>query len=234
MIETIETLPAGFHPEFFRETESFTAPEIRREGMTVYFPAFVRAITNENDEYGITVTYRYFDVPVPFTGQDLTNEDEFAFVNYAAIRKFFYGTQEMQAELRDDFVWEAHRQAVRSAFPKAAGAVNELAQRFKVIKATFWAAVDEVCSKVGKTRVDLPVSGGFNAEQMVTFAIENGMSAADIASYTSKFAIISLNLLQNNRNWDELFVDIPAPAATETTTETTEATTTTTAENGEE
>ena len=230
----ITELPAGFHPEFFRETESDAAPMLRREGMTVYFPAFVRAITNENDEYGITVTYRYFDVPIPFTGQDLTNEDEFAFVNYAAIRKFFYGTQEMQAELRDDFVWEAHRQAVRSAFPKAAGAVNELAQRFKVIKATFWAAVDEVCSKVGKTRVDLPVSGGFNAEQMVAFAIENGMSAADIASYTSKFAIISLNLLQNNRNWDELFVDIPAPAATETTTETTEATTVTTAENEEE
>lgn len=234
MIETIEALPAGFHAEYFRETESDTAPEIRREGMTVYFPAFVRATTHESDEDGTTTTYRYFDVPVPFTGQDLTDEDEFAFANYAPIRKFFYGTQEMQAELRDDFVWEAHRQAVRSAFPKAAGAVNELAQRFKVIKATFWAAVDEVCSKVGKTRADLPVSGGFNAEQMVAFAIQNGMSAADIATYTSKFAIISLNLLQNNRNWDELFVDIPAPAATETTTETTEATTTTTAENGEE
>lgn len=230
MIETIDTLPAGFHPEFFRETESFTAPEIRREGMTVYFPAFVRAITNKNDEDGITVMYRYFDVPIPFTGQDLTNKDEFAFVNYAAIRKFFYGTQEMQAELRDDFVWEAHRQAVRSAFPKAKGAVNELAQRFKTIKATFWATVDEVCSKVGKTRADLPVSGGFNAEQMVAFAIENGMSAADIASYTSKFTIISLNLLQNNRNWDELFVDIPTPAMTETT----ESTTTTTTENTEE
>ena len=108
--------------------------------------------------------------------------------------------------------------------------MNELAQRFKAIKATFWAAVDEVCSKVGKTREDLPVSGGFNAEQMVAFAIEKGMSAADIASYTSKFTIISLNLLQNNRNWDELFVDIPAPV----TTEITESTTTNTAEKGEE
>lgn len=234
MIETIEALPAGFHAEYFRETESDTAPEIRREGMTVYFPAFVRATTNENDESGTTTTYRYFDVPVPFTGQDLTDEDEFAFANYAPIRKFFYGTQEMQAELRDDFVWEAHRQAVRSAFPKAAGAVNELAQRFKAIKATFWAAVDEVCSKVGKTRADLPVSGGFNAEQMVAFAIQNGMSAADIATYTSKFAIISLNLLQNNRNWDELFVDIPAPATAEAETETAETETTNTSGNGEE
>ena len=222
----ITDLPAGFHPEFFRETESNVAPTLRREGMTVYYPAFVR---QEAREWG--TVYRYFEVPVPFSGQDLEDAEAFALASYAAIRKFFYGTQEMQAELRDDFVWEAHRQAVRSAFPKAAGAVNELAQRFKVIKATFWATVDEVCSKVGKTRADLPVSGGFNAEQMVAFAIENGMSAADIASYTSKFTIISLNLLQNNRNWDELFVDIPTPATTETTeTETTN----TTAENMEE
>ena len=221
----ITDLPAGFHPEFFRETESNVAPTLRREGMTVYYPAFVR---QEAREWG--TVYRYFEVPVPFSGQDLEDAEAFALASYAAIRKFFYGSQEMQAELRDDFVWEAHRQAVRSAFPKAEGAVNELAQRFKVIKATFWATVDEVCSKVGKTRADLPVSGGFNAEQMVAFAIENGMSAADIASYTSKFVIISLNLLQNNRNWDELFVDIPAPA----TTETTESTTTNTAENMEE
>ena len=221
----ITELPAGFHPEFFRESESDAMPVLRREGMTVYYPAFVR----REERWGGTI-YRYFEVPVPFSGQNLADAEAFALASYAAIRKFFYGTQEMQAELRDDFVWEAHRQAVRSAFPKAAGAVNELAQRFKAIKATFWAAVDEVCSKVGKTRADLPVSGGFNAEQMVAFAIENGMSAADIASYTSKFAIISLNLLQNNRNWDELFVDIPAPAATETT----ESTTTNTAENMEE
>lgn len=226
----ITELPAGFHPEFFRESESDTAPVLRREGMTVYYPAFVRQEERED-----RTVYRYFEVPVPFTGQNLADAEAFALASYAAIRKFFYGTQEMQAELRDDFVWEAHRQAVRSAFPKAAGAVNELAQRFKAIKAIFWATVDEVCSKVGKTRADLPVSGGFNAEQMVAFAIENGMSAADIASYTSEFTIISLNLLQNNRNWDELFVDIPAPAATETTTEATETETTdTTAENEEE
>ena len=221
----ITELPAGFHPEFFRESESDAMPVLRREGMTVYYPAFVR-----REERGGGTIYRYFEVPVPFAGQNLENAEAFALASYAAIRKFFYGSQEMQAELRDDFVWEAHRQAVRSAFPKAAGAVNELAARFEAIKADFWATVDEVCSKVGKTRADLPVSGGFNAEQMVAFAIENGMSAADIASYTSKFTIISLNLLQNNRNWDELFVDIPTPA----TTETTESTTTNTAEKGEE
>ena len=110
----------------------------------------------------------------------------------------------MQAELRDDFVWEAHRQAVRSAFPKAAGAVNALAERFEAIKADFWATVDAACAAVGKTRADLPAS--FNGEQMIAWAAAAGMDAATIAGYTSHFAMTSLNLLQNNRNWDELFV----------------------------
>ena len=195
----ITELPAGFHPEFFRESESDAAPVLRREGMTVYYPAFVRQEARE----GGTV-YRYFEVPVPFCGQDLEDAEAFALASYAAIRKFFYGSQEMQAELRDDFVWEAHRQAVRSAFPKSAGAVNELAARFDAIKADFWATVDAACAAVGKTRADLPAS--FNGEQMIAWAAAQGMDTATIAQYTSHFAMTSLNLLQNNRNWDELFV----------------------------
>lgn len=194
----ITELPAGFHPEFFRESESDAMPVLRREGMTVYYPAFVR-----QEERGGGTIYRYFEVPVPFAGQNLENADAFALASYAAIRKFFYGSQEMQAELRDDFVWEAHRQAVRSAFPKAAGAVNALAERFEAIKADFWATVDAACAAVGKTRADLPAS--FNGEQMIAWAAAAGMDAATIAQYTSHFAMVSLNLLQNNRNWDELF-----------------------------
>ncbi len=195
----ITELPAGFHPEFFRESESDAMPVLRREGMTVYYPAFVR-----QEERGGGTIYRYFEVPVPFAGQNLENADAFALASYAAIRKYFYGSQEMQAELRDDFVWEAHRQAVRSAFPKAAGAVNELAERFEAIKADFWATVDAACASVGKTRADLPAT--FNGEQMIAWAAAAGMDAATIAQYTSHFAMVSLNLLQNNRNWDELFV----------------------------
>ena len=195
----ITELPAGFHPEFFAETESEGAPGLRREGMTVYYPAFVR-----REERGGGTIYRYFEVPVPFSGQNLADAGAFALASYAAIRKFFYGSQEMQAELRDDFAWEAHRQAVRSAFPKAAGAVNALAERFEAIKADFWATVDAACAAVGKTRADLPAS--FNGEQMIAWAAAAGMDAATIAGYTSHFAMTSLNLLQNNRNWDELFV----------------------------
>lgn len=194
----IAELPKGFHSEFFPESISDSLPVLRREGMTVYYPAFVR-----REERGGGTIYRYFEVPVPFSGQNLADAEAFALASYAAIRKFFYGSQEMQAELRDDFAWEAHRQAVRSAFPKAAGAVNELAERFEAIKSDFWATVDAACAAVGKTRADLPAS--FNGEQMIAWAAAAGMDAATIAGYTSHFAMTSLNLLQNNRNWDELF-----------------------------
>lgn len=194
----ITELPKGFHSEFFPESISDSLPVLRREGMTVYYPAFVR-----REERGGVTIYRYFEVPVPFSGQNLADAGAFALASYAAIRKFFYGSQEMQAELRDDFVWEAHRQAVRSAFPKSAGAVNELAARFEAIKSDFWATVDAACATVGKTRADLPAT--FNGEQMLQWAAAQGMDAATIAQYTSHFAMVSLNLLQNNRNWDELF-----------------------------
>ena len=92
----ITELPAGFHPEFFRESESDAMPMLRREGMTVYYPAFVR-----REERGGGTIYRYFEVPVPFAGQNLENADAFALASYAAIRKYFYGSQEMQAELEN-------------------------------------------------------------------------------------------------------------------------------------
>ena len=199
----ITALPKGFNPSFFNESVSNTEPSLRKEGLTVYVPAFIRQETRDGQ-----TLYRYFDVPVPYSGQPLDSLDNFAIASYANIRKFFYGSQEMQAELRDDFIWEPHRQAVRSAFPKAAGAINELAERFDTVKADFWSTVNAACQAVGKSRADLPAS--FNAEEMLRFAAQNGMDASTIASYTSRFAIISLNLLQNNRNWDELF---PAPEA---------------------
>lgn len=203
-MKTIETLPAGFQAKFFTETESFVEPVIRREGARMIYPAFVRVETREDPETGEERTvYRYFEVPVEYDGKEVADETDFAYRNYAQIRKFFYGPQEMQSELRDDFIWEAHRQAVRSAFPKSADEVNELAVRFEAIKVMFWGAVDAACALVGKSRSDLPEH--FNAEEMLAWAQENGMTAEAIATYSQTFSVISLNLLQNNRNWDEMF-----------------------------
>lgn len=203
MTNIITNLPASFRSKYFRETESANIPEIRREGNITIFPAFVRQETRQGEDGESYTAYRYFEVPVPFTGQDTTDYESFALSSYAAIRKFFYGTQEQQSEMRDDCEWEAHRQSVRTAFPKTPDAVNEAEVRFQTIKAEFWETVDAAAAAVGKRRTDLPEK--FNAEEMLAWAAENGMAAEDIAKYTSAFAIISLNLLQNSRNWDELF-----------------------------
>lgn len=199
----IDSIPAGFQKKYFRESESETVPVIRREGMNVIFPAMIRSETRIIDEEQRMV-YRYFEVPVPYTGQNLDDDEAFAIASYAAIRKFFYGSPDVQNELRDDFIWEAHRQAVRSAFPKSRGEVNELSVRFDAIRTMFWNAVDSACALVGKTRNDLP--DHFNAEEMLAWAMENGMTEDDIRTYSQTFSMISLNLLQNNRNWDEMFV----------------------------
>lgn len=198
----ISALPQGFQKKYFRETESETAPQIRRQGMRILFPAFIRmqTVSVQNEERTV---YHYFQVPVTYTGQDLSDYEAFAITSYAAIRKFFYGPPDVQNELRDDFIWEAHRQSVRSAFPKKQNQVNALAQRFTEIKNMFWNSVDTACALVGKTRQDLPQH--FNAQQMLAWAQQNGMPQQAIATYSQIFSMISLNLLQNNRNWDQMF-----------------------------
>jgi len=198
----ISNLPAGFQARFFQETETPEEPVIKREGDIVHFPAFVRQETKTSEGGAEETVYKYFDVPVPYQGQPLT-PDRFPVVAYSDIRRFFYGTMEMQAELRDDNLWEAHRQSIRSAFPKTIGGVNEQELRWQAVKANFWALVDEACAAVGKTRADLP--DYFNDTYMIEFAQENGMSAADIASYSLRFALVSTNLPANNRNWKEFF-----------------------------
>ena len=40
---------------------------------------------------------------------------------------------------------------------------------------------------------------------MIEFAVQNGMSASDIASYSLKFALHNLDAGSNKRNWSEFF-----------------------------
>lgn len=195
-------IPAGIKTHFLKETESYQAPALRREGNTVWYPAFVR----EDEREGETL-YRYFEVPVPYKGQNLDDIEVFRYQAAGDIRKFFYGSPEAQAEMRDDCTWEAHRLAVRSAFPKAAGEVNVAAQRFEAIKAAFWATVDAAAAKVGKVRADIETAypDGVTGEEMIAWATANGMTLEDIAAMAPTFMLVNLNLLSNNRNWSELF-----------------------------
>ncbi|MBQ9501779.1 MAG: hypothetical protein IJU70_06460 [Lentisphaeria bacterium] len=191
-------IPAGLDTSFLRETRSMTEPAIRREGNLIVIPVFVRATTA-----GDATEYRYFEVPAKYTGQDLTDYGKCLLQSYAAIRHFFYGDWAVQNEMILKGTFARHQFAVKAAFPKAPGEVIPAAERFTAIRTRFWALIDEACAAVGKTRADLPES--FNAEEMLAFAVENGMAADAVADYTAKFSIISLNLLQNGRNWDELF-----------------------------
>ena len=188
--------------DFLVETQSDALPTLQRDGANIIYPAFIREETII-DEGGERKNYRYFIVVIPFTGQPLDDDAAFEIATYAELRKHFYGPQEFQAELKDDKIWEAHRQAVRSAFPKYVGEINEQQARFDAIKTTFWQIIVAALESIGKTRQDLP--GYFNAEEMVAFARANGMDETTIQAVAAQIEIVSLDLLHNNRNWSELF-----------------------------
>lgn len=204
-MKTITPIPADLQTSFLQETESNILPVIIRENKNVYFPAFIRQETKQDEQTGETRTvYKYFRVPVPYNGQQISDYEKFSYENYAALRKFFYGTAEQQADLEYHYLLQAHLLAVKQAFPKTAGEIPEGVTRFNTVKTEFWATIDEAVAKVGKTREDLPEQP-FNANAMLIWARTNGMSSEDIATYAQTFSAISLNLLHNNRNWDELF-----------------------------
>lgn len=115
----LSEIPEGLQVKYLRETESTVLPEIRREGKNVVFPAFVRE-TRRQDPNGENeqTMYHYYDVPVLYSGQNLKDYAGFARRSYAEIRRFFYGSAAAQNEMRDDNLWDAHREAVRTAFPK--------------------------------------------------------------------------------------------------------------------
>ena len=201
MTTIINSIPAGIVTRFLREMETADVPVIWRESTMIFIPVFVRKETTDGVD-----KYRFFNVPVAYTGQDIDDYEKCVRQSWASIRKFFYGAADIQNEMRDDSTWEAHRQAVRSAFPKYSGEVNTAKVRFLTIKIAFWEIIDDVLASVEKTRADLPAAP-FNAEQMAAWASENNVPAAVIQEATDKIAVISLDLLHNGRNWKELFYE---------------------------
>lgn len=203
MIILIDHIPANLETSFLKETQSTVEPVIRREGNALIFPALVRRETRTVDGLEETI-YRYFDIPCSYTGQDLTDYGKCKMQSYADLRKAFYGPVTVQLEQQLKGTFTKHQYAVRQAFPKHADEVIEAVARFEAIKGEFWGLIDEVLASLGKTREDLPAQP-FNAETMLAWATQQGMSAADQANYATKFIAVSVNLLHNGRNWDELF-----------------------------
>lgn len=195
----LSNVPVGFQTRYFREIEGNTLPEIYVLNGSLYIPVFIRQTTRED-----ATMYLYYVAVVPFKGQDYGDYAKCLKQCYSGIRAFFYASSSAQSEMRDDATWEAHRQSVRTAFPKYDGEINQSAERFTAIKDAFWTCIDDALKSIGKTRSDLP--SYFDAETMLVFASENGMDTEEIAEYSQKFATLSLDLLHNGRNWKELFV----------------------------
>ena len=115
-----------------------------------------------------------------------------------------YGDWTVQNEMMLKSQFTAHQWAVRETFPKATGEVVENINRFDMIVKEFWGTIDQILEQLGKTREDLP-SVPVTSEQMIVWALENGMTAEQVQTVIPIFQNISLNLLHNGRNWDELF-----------------------------
>lgn len=192
----LSNVPANMQTDFLTESYSSTMPEIKRHRGKVFYPAFVRKLDDGN--------YAFYPVVVPYTGQDLENEEAFIHASYADLRKHFYGPAEVQLEQQLKLTFFQHQYAVKLAFPKSDDEVIGAVQRFEAIKAQFWQLVDAACVAVDKSRADLPAR--FNAEEMAAWAVANGMDNDQVQYFSMQFAIVSLNLLQNGRNWHELFL----------------------------
>lgn len=195
-------IPKGLQTDFLQETESSTLPVIQRDGDKVFFPAFVRKEAVEQDEEN-KIVYKYFLVELSYTGQDLKDYDTCMIQSYAELRQYFYGPVTVQMEQQLKGTFGAHQYAVRQAFPKAKGEVIPAVAHFNEVKAAFWSLVDEATASVGKTWQDLPPV--FSTAELKEYAIAWEMPVEAVINYTIQFTIISTTLLQNSRNWEDLF-----------------------------
>ena len=192
------TVPAGFQIRYFKTTSTSDYPQIVRDGNLLTIPCF---ISEEPREDG-GVNYTFYAATIPYRGQDYSDYDKCVLKSWSDLRAFFYGPTAAQNEMRDDHKWEAHRQAVRSYFPKYAGEVNLAVARFNAIKENFWAIVDAALAEMGESRSALPAY--FTAEDMIEFATGK-LTATKITKYQMQFMVVSHNLEMNDRNWLELF-----------------------------
>ena len=200
----LTNIPNGFQTRYFRETEGDTLPTITTNNGWLLVPCFIRQFTRDDGTTG----YKWFYAIIPPTGADTSDYDNFIAKSWSFLRKYFYSTPDAQSEMRDDSTWEAHRQAVRSAFPKYAGEVNTAVNRYGDIKDEFWDKIGEILASVEKTRDKLPAMP-FDDRAMFAWAEQNNVPEALVKSAEEVFVRVAINLGVIKRNWNELFIDIP-------------------------
>lgn len=200
----LTNIPNGFQTRYFRETEGNSLPTITTNCAMLLVPCFIRQFTRDDGTTG----YKWIYAIIVPTGVDTSDYDTFIEKSWSFLRKYFYSTPEAQSEMRDDDVWEAHRQAVRSAFPKYSGEVNTAVIRYGDIKDEFWQKIDEILASVEKTRDKLPAMP-FDDRAMFAWAEQNSVPEDLVKSAEEVFVRVAINLGVIKRNWNELFIDIP-------------------------
>jgi len=200
----LTNIPVGLQTDFLQESQSDAIPVITRDGATVFFPAFIRLATVEQDDTTKQV-FKYFQVELPFTGQDLKDYDKCMYQSYSDLRRYFYGPVTVQMEQQLKGTFGAHQYAVRQAFPKAKDEVIPGIERLRDIRTQFWALINEATALAGKTRADLPEV--FSSDELKYYAAQWELPTEAIINYTIQFTLISTNLLQNCFNWSDLFVE---------------------------
>ena len=108
----LTNIPVGLQTDFLQESQSDAIPVITRDGATVFFPAFIRLATIEQDDTTKQV-FKYFQVELPFTGQDLKDYDKCMYQSYSDLRRYFYGPVTVQMEQQLKGTFGAHQYAVR-------------------------------------------------------------------------------------------------------------------------
>jgi hypothetical protein len=208
MVPIIEKLPVGLQTGHLARIESNELPAVRVELPEIVIPVLCTQETRHDYQTDTDKTvYLYFEVRTKFVGGDIDDYAEILLLYYAEIRHYFYGTFEVQEDLEYHHLKTEHILVVKATFPKRGETEPpEGLARWEAVKKGFWDLVDEACAVVHKTRSDLP--SYFNDTQMMQFAIENGMGAEDIATYSLRFAIANINAESNKRNWSEFFRDV--------------------------
>lgn len=142
-------IPAGIQTDFLKKTSSGIMPDTVVDNGVIHYPAFV---TEAEDG-----SYEWFDVPILFKGQDMENEARFRRQCYAELRKFFYGSWEVQAEQQFKGTFNIHQRAVRLAFPSADGPNIRTFTPYEAISAMKVAGMYEWARNLFETNPDVQI-----------------------------------------------------------------------------
>ena len=113
VIEKMSSIPNGIQTSHLREVQSDVEPMIRLDGKTLFIPIFVRQGEATDEQGNVHTSYRYFEAPAAYVGQDMADYSKCCLQSYADIRAYLYGDWKTQNEQILKSTFTAHQYAVR-------------------------------------------------------------------------------------------------------------------------